>query len=86
MNRISMTSAIVFAALASYASMATAGEYGDKCALGVAFGKSVPTDCKVNLLIKDKTYCFSSEASKALFLEDTKGNIEKADAFAGAQK
>ena len=86
MNRISMMTAFLFVALASFASIARAGEYADKCALGVAFGKSVPTDCSVSHLIKGKTYCFSSEASKALFLEDTKGNIEKADAFASIQK
>lgn len=86
MIRISKTSAMVCVALAAFVSSATAGEYGDKCAMGAAIGKEVPTDCKVNLMIKGKTYCFSSEGSKSLFLEDTKGNIEKADASTSTKK
>jgi YHS domain-containing protein len=86
MTRMLKTSAIVCAFFAAFVSAASAGEYGNKCATAAALGKEVPTDCKVNLVIKGKTYCFSSESSKSLFLEDTKGNIEKADAFMSTKK
>lgn len=81
-----MKNTIIAAALAAGASLAMsvaalAGEYDNKCTMGLALSKDVATDCKINLVIKGKTYCFGNEDAKALFLEDTKGNLEKAAAY-----
>lgn len=59
----------------------SAGEYNDQCAMGLALEKHFETDCSINLEISDKTYCFGNKEAKSLFLEDTKGNIEKSIAY-----
>ena len=63
---------------------ATSGsEFGDSCAMGLADGQTVTTDCTVQWTDPDggKVYCFSSENSKAAFLKDPKGNIARAQKF-----
>ncbi|MGA8688762.1 MAG: hypothetical protein WB662_02335, partial [Methyloceanibacter sp.] len=41
------------------------GEFDNSCAMGLASGQVVKTDCSVNWTAEDgKVYCFSSEASK----------------------
>ena len=58
------------------------GEFDDSCAMGLADGQMVQTDCSINWTGEDgKVYCFSSENSKATFLKDPKGNIAKAKKF-----
>lgn len=58
------------------------GEFDDSCAMGLADGQMVSTDCSVNWSDENgKVYCFSSENSKASFLKDPEGNIAKAKAF-----
>lgn len=65
---------------------ATEGEFGKQCAMGLAMGKRVDTDCKVNWQDKDsKTYCFGDENSKAMFMKDPAGNLEKAKSFMAGQ-
>jgi YHS domain-containing protein len=60
----------------------THGEFDDSCAMGLASGQTVSTDCSVNWTDEDgKVYCFSSENSKTAFLKDPEGNIKKAKAF-----
>jgi len=66
---------------------AAEGEFGDSCAMGLADGQMVNTDCSVNWIDEDgKVYCFSSEKSKAAFLKDPKANIAKAKAFLEEQQ
>ena len=48
---------------------ATEGEYGGECVMGLALGKDINTDCSVNTVYKDKTYCFGNETAKQLFLK-----------------
>ena len=63
------------------------GEFDDSCAMGLADGQMVNTDCSVNWTDEDgKVYCFSSENSKAAFLKDPKGNIAKAKKFLEEQE
>jgi hypothetical protein len=61
---------------------AVEGEFGDQCAMGLASGQNVKTDCSVNWTDEDgHVYCFSSESSKEAFLKDPAGNIKKAKDF-----
>lgn len=78
-----ITSFLAVSALA-FATAVIAGEFKDECAWGLANGKHVKTDCKINMKGADgKTYCFSSEQAKADFMKDMKGNMEKAKKTAG---
>jgi len=52
-------------------------------------GREVKTSCSIHWTNPDtgKTYCFSSEQSKRLLLQDPEANIRKAeDRFAKLQK
>ncbi len=54
-------------------------EFGGSCAMGLAEGKRIKTDCSVNWTSPEgKVYCFGNEDSKAAFLKDTGANIQKA--------
>jgi YHS domain-containing protein len=58
------------------------GEFDDQCAMGLAEGQTVKTDCSVNWADSDgKVYCFSSEESKTAFLKNPEENIQKAREF-----
>jgi len=58
------------------------GEFNDSCAMGLASGQVVKTDCSVNWTAPDgKVYCFSTEASKEAFLKNPDENIQKAREF-----
>lgn len=59
-------------------------EFGGSCAMGLAEGKQQATDCSINWTAPDgKFYCFGTEDSKATFLKDPDGNIQRArDHFA----
>jgi hypothetical protein len=60
-------------------------EFGGRCALGMAEGKSQATDCSVQWVAAEgKVYCFSSEQNKELFLKDPQGNLERAREFSAA--
>jgi hypothetical protein len=62
-------------------------EFGGQCALGLAQGKSDPTDCSITWVAPDgKLYCFSSEKAKKEFLEDPQGNIERANYLCRRQR
>ena len=53
------------------------GEFDDQCAMGLASGQNVKTDCSVNWTDADgHVYCFSSESSKEAFLKDPAGNLD----------
>ncbi|MGH6803611.1 MAG: hypothetical protein ACREC3_09620, partial [Methyloceanibacter sp.] len=63
------------------------GEFDDQCAMGLASGQNVKTDCSVNWTDEDgHVYCFSSEASKESFLKDPAGNLKKAQDFVSSKK
>ena len=58
------------------------GEFNDSCAMGLASGQVVKTDCSVNWTAPDgKVHCFSTEASKEAFLKNPDENIQKAREF-----
>src|SRR5271169_5239797 len=58
------------------------GEFDNSCAMGLAEGQTVKTDCSINWTAPDgKVYCFSREASKETFLKNPTENIQKAREF-----
>ena len=62
------------------------GEFDNSCAMGLAEGQTVKTDCSVNWTAPDgKVYCFSSEKSKETFLKNAEANIKKAQDFRAAK-
>lgn len=75
--------ALFLAAVAvPFAAHAAEGEFGGQCAMGLALGIPLQTTCDVTWKWEDgKTYCFSSEKSKADFLKETKQNLAKAQKF-----
>src|SRR5262249_50585221 len=58
------------------------GEFDNSCAMGLAEGQTVKTDCSINWTAPDgKVYCFSRESSKEAFLQNSTENIQKAKEF-----
>lgn len=56
-------------------------EFGGSCAMGLAEGKLIKTDCSINWTSPEgKFYCFGNEDSKAAFLKDPETNLRKAAA------
>lgn len=56
--------------------------FGKYCAMGLAEGKKVETDCSFNIWKEDgNLYCFKDDPAKRLFSVDIEGNIEKAKRF-----
>jgi YHS domain-containing protein len=67
---------------AAPAAAASAPEFGGQCAMSLAEGEQVSTDCSVKWLGPDgKTYCFGNEDAKKNFLKDPQGNLERAREF-----
>lgn len=77
-----MAGALLFATAAT---AATTGEYDNMCAMGMALGKDVATDCSVNAEVDGKTYCFGNEDAKTLFLKDPEANLAKAETYYGSK-
>lgn len=61
--------------------LAYAGEFDDHCATGLAGGMLIKTKCEVSAIFEDKTYCFSSQASKKKFLDSPDGMVKEAAEF-----
>lgn len=84
--RLLQTVLITAAIGAASTAIAASGEFKNECALGLALGKHVKTDCSVNSTADGKVYCFSSEDAKAMFSKDPKGNMMKAQEFFASGK
>jgi YHS domain-containing protein len=64
------------------AASAAQPEFGGQCAMSLAEGEQVATDCSVKWVGPDgKTYCFGNEDAKKRFLKDPQGNLERAREF-----
>jgi hypothetical protein len=72
---------ILFAALMGLSMSAfAAAEYNNECSWGLANGKHVKTECKVNMTREDgKTYCFSNDRALESFMKDATANLKKAE-------
>lgn len=67
------------AAPAAAAASAAQPEFDGQCAMSLAEGEQVATDCSVKWVGPDgKTYCFGNEDAKKRFLKDPQGNLERA--------
>ena len=47
--------------LGATAALAVTDEFSNMCAMGLASGKDIQTDCSVNAQLQGKTYCFGSK-------------------------
>jgi YHS domain-containing protein len=56
-------------------------EFGGDCAMGLALGKEIKTDCSVSAVYEGKTYCFGNETARALFLKKPAEFLLKAHIF-----
>jgi hypothetical protein len=57
-------------------------EFGGQCAMGMAEGRKMQTDCSVLWLgPDDKIYCFADQTAKQSFLRAPKENLQRAQAF-----
>jgi YHS domain-containing protein len=79
MRKLYLASAMAGAML--FATSTFAAEFDDTCAMGLALGKDLHTNCSVSAEIAGKTYCFGDEKAKTLFMKDTEGNLAKAQAY-----
>jgi YHS domain-containing protein len=79
MKKLYLVSTIAGAML--FATAAMAAEFDDMCAMGLALGKDVHTDCSISGEIGGKTYCFGSEDAMTQFMKDPEGNLSKAQAY-----
>jgi YHS domain-containing protein len=68
-------------ALGTTAALAVNDEFSNMCAMGLASGKDIQTDCSINMEIQGKTYCFGSKEAMTQFMADPTGNLAKAQAF-----
>jgi hypothetical protein len=77
--------AVCLAAVLAAASITVVGaepQFGGHCAMSVAQGTPVPTDCSIYWISpQDKLYCFVSAQARDRFLADSKRNQTLADAF-----
>ena len=67
--------------LGAGAALATEGEFGGECVMGLALGKDIKTDCSVNTVYNGKTYCFGNETAKSLFLKKPEEFLTQAQVF-----
>jgi hypothetical protein len=74
--------ALVLSLAAAGPSLAADKQFDGQCAMSVAMGTPVPTDCSIYWISpEDKLYCFSSVASREMFLANEPRNEKLADAF-----
>jgi hypothetical protein len=72
---------VLFGLFAIWAPQAYAAEpeFGGACAMGLAEGKRIRTDCSITWTSPEgKLYCFGNEDSKAAFLQDVDANLQRA--------
>jgi len=57
-------------------------EYDGECAMGMAEGTKISTDCAVVWLSPEgKIYCFFNQAAKEKFMKSPQENLQRAQAF-----
>ena len=78
MKQLSALLAVALLAVSS-ACFAAKGEFGDLCVTGLAMGHEVPTNCSLNMTVGDKTYCFSGDEAKQMFMKDQDKMTMKAE-------
>ena len=76
-----VVSAVAGAFLFGMATAAMAGEFDNMCTMGLAMGKEVKTECKINEVVAGLSYCFADDGAKSMFMKDPAGNLAKAKTF-----
>ena len=76
-----IAAAIVGTMMIATAAVAATGEYDNMCAMGLALGDDIKTDCSINGEIGGKTYCFGNAEAKTTFMKDPQGNLAKAQSY-----
>jgi YHS domain-containing protein len=79
LSRILLAGALL--GLGAGTALATEGEFGGECVMGLALGKDIKTDCSVNTVYNGKTYCFGNETAKELFLKKPEEFLIKAQIY-----
>ena len=70
---------VLAAGFVAFSASAFAAEYNNECNWGLANGKHVSTQCKVNMTRADgKTYCFSNDEAMDAFMKAPSVNMNKA--------
>ena len=72
---------VLLLGLGATAALAVTDEFSNLCAMGLASGKDIQTDCSINMEIQGKTYCFGSKEAMTQFMADPTGNLAKAQAY-----
>ena len=73
MNKAILTAA--FAGAMLFATAAMAGEYTNYCAMGLASGKKIQTDCSISSQLEGKTYCFGSKEAMSEFMKNPRATL-----------
>jgi hypothetical protein len=74
-----IVNSVLATGLIAFAVSAFAGEYNNECNWGLANGKHVGTECKVNMTREDgKIYCFSNDKAMDAFMKAPSVNMNKA--------
>lgn len=81
MKGLYFTSVLAGAAMLTTAAIAGSGQYDNMCAMGLAMGKQVKTDCSISGQIGGQTYCFGSQEAKSSFMKDADANVAKASKY-----
>ena len=80
-----MTAIVLAVASLTARAVDASPEFGGQCAEGLAEGQHVMTKCTTTWTDKDgKTYCFSNDSAKKVFLESPVENLQRARSFAAA--
>ncbi len=84
--KIQNTMALITVSVMGFVGHALAGEFDNHCTYGLSKHTLHKTDCSVNALFEDKTYCFSSEGAKDAFLFDQASMVDQASSFYESKK
>jgi len=68
---------IVLLGLAT-AALAVTGEFGNRDAMSLVNHKDTPTHCSIDESYGGKTYCFSSQKAREVFMKSPAENLAKA--------
>lgn len=80
MMRTAIKSTLAGAMILGFATtgLAATGEFEGMCAMGLAKGQEIETDCSVTADYKGKTYCFGNEDAKDAFMKNPEENLAEA--------
>ena len=81
MSKAYVVPAVAAALLFGLVTAASAGEFGNMCAMSLAAGKDTQTDCSISGEYLGKTYCFGSKEAMTEFMKAPADNLAKAQTY-----